>query len=140
MAVELLQLRRSATARISPLSWHPVLGHIEPGETAVEAICREMEEETSLDREARLGFWQLEQVHPFFVAATNTIYFCPRFAVEVASTWEPRLNEEHDASRWIVLADAAEAFVWPGQRAAITELIAEILDPDWGSTSSLRLE
>ncbi len=138
--IELLQMRRVASAVVSPSTWQPVQGHIETGETALETARREMLEETGLSRDGRLGMWQLEQVHPFFIAASNTIYFSPRFAVEVEQDWEPTLNAEHEACRWVAQAEIERAFVWPGQRAAIAELVREILNPKSPCESLLRLE
>lgn len=137
--IELLQLRRSRAASISPQTWQPVFGHIEPGETAWEAIARELHEETGLTPDARLGLWQLEQVYPFFVARLNTIYLAPRFAIEVASDWTPALNAEHDASRWVSAAESIRAFSWPGQRLAIGELLGELSDRARAANSPLRL-
>jgi len=133
-------MKRSAATRVSPQTWQPVLGHIEPGETAIQAVLREMGEETGLRRDDRLALWQLEQVHPFFIAATNSIYLCPRFVVEVGATWEPALNGEHDAHRWVEMSDADRYFIWPGQRAAIREFAGEIVNPNSSSPSALRLE
>lgn len=138
--IELLQMKRSAAAVVSPQTWQPVLGHIESRETAVEAVLREMGEETGLTRGDRLALWQLEQVHPFFIAATNSIYLCPRFVAEVGNQWEPVLNGEHDGHRWIDLIDADQFFCWPGQRAAIREFASELIHPNAPSFSALRLE
>lgn len=118
--VELLQLRRSRPPMAG--AWHPVMGHIEPGERAVDTCWRELREELRLDRGQAINAWALEQVHPFFLAERNEIYLSPRFAVEVRPAWEPMLNHEHDAARWIRLADAPQHFLWPGQHASIAEL------------------
>lgn len=128
-AVELLQLRRNK----EPLakSWHPVMGHIEPGETAIECLWRELAEEIGLRRgdAALLGAWQLEQVFPFFLASSDEIVLSPRFCVEVAGGFEPVLDPDHDAARWAPVADADEAFLWPGQQAAVRELAALLERP-----------
>ena len=67
--VEFLQLLRSA----DPLkdTWHPVMGHIERGETATACALRELEEEVGLRAgdPAFKRMWALEQVHPFVEAA-----------------------------------------------------------------------
>ena len=126
-AVEVLQLHRVE----APLraTWQPVMGHVEAGESAVDTMWRELREEVGLERAAALDAYALEQVHPFFIAELDAVFLSPRFAVEVASSFEPVLNAEHDAARWVPLDRAVDEFLWPGQRAALRELTA-LLDGD----------
>lgn len=126
--LELLQLRRTRDPMAG--QWHPVMGHAEAGENAVACARRELHEEITLDLSAgvALGFWALEQVHPFFIAEMDCIIASPRFAVRVPTGWEPTLNDEHDAHRWTPAAEPA-SFVWPGQHAAIAELLAMLTGP-----------
>lgn len=135
-ASEFLQLLRAA----EPLKgcWHPVMGHIESGETAVAAAIRELREEVGLDPcgPAAQGLWALEQVHPFFVAAIDAIVLSPRFAAEVSPDWQPALNAEHSAARWTADPDQ---FMWPGQRAAAREVLAEIAANGSPSREALRI-
>lgn len=122
-----LQLLRSGP----PLAqtWHPVMGHCEAGETAVQCMKRELREELGLEAgaPALLGLWALEQVHPFFIAEIDSIVMSPRFAAEVAPGWTPRLDDEHSAHRWVRWRDAAAAFMWPGQLAACREVVESLL-------------
>lgn len=150
--IELLQLQRTK----DPLrgSWQPVMGHIEAGETAVQAAMREMAEEVGLrvtlakagghqggggSDPACLGVWALEQVHPFYIAAIDCIVLSPRFVVLVSCDWTPKLNSEHGASRWVRAAAAAAHFTWPGQLAAIAEL-RSVLNPAHPGHALLRLK
>ena len=124
---ELLQLRRAKDPMRG--SWQPVMGHADPGETAIDAAIRELREETGLGPDQAsgwLGLWQLDGVHPFFIARADTIYLCPVFAAEAPGGWEPTLDDEHDAHRWVG-SDALERFLWAGQRASVRELIDEIV-------------
>ena len=132
IGVYFLQLKRTR----EPLggTWHPVMGHAEKGETAVQCAWRELSEEVGL-REgdpALRGVWALEQVHPFFIAELDAIVMSPRFAVEVVPDWTPRLNDEHAGHRWVHARDAVRAsgegaFMWPGQRAAAREIVESLL-------------
>ena len=81
----------------------------------------------------------MEQVHPFYIAAIDSVVLSPRFVVEVAPGWEPTLNAEHTAARWVDAAAASRAFMWPGQRHAIREIL-ELLAPDSLSREALRID
>lgn len=123
--VEFLQLRRTAEPMAG--TWQPVMGHIEAGESAVQAAVRELSEEVGLrvGDSAWLGFWQLEEVHPYFVAALDALVLSPRLLVLVDELWGPDLSGDnaHDGHRWAGAADVCEAFMWPGQRRACDEAV-----------------
>ncbi|MCL4197473.1 MAG: NUDIX domain-containing protein [Phycisphaerales bacterium] len=137
--VEILQMRRREGAGHAASTWQPVFGHARPGETAFDAARREVAEETGLYGADCRGWWQLEQVRPFFVAGANAVFLAPRFVVEAGAEWEPALNHEHVAHRWVALSHAHDAFLWPGQREAIREFAHEVLDPGSASAALLRL-
>ena len=138
-AAELLQLRRAQDPMAG--TWQPLMGHIEAGETALLTLGRELGEELGLDvaGPAVRGVWALEQVHPFFLPELDAIVMSPRFAVEVAPGWEPVLDDEHDAHRWVPIDHAPRAFLWPGQLASLRELAAHVLAPDAESRDRLRV-
>jgi ADP-ribose pyrophosphatase YjhB (NUDIX family) len=133
--VEFLQLLRAG----EPLggTWQPVMAHVEHGETATQCAIREMREEVGLEESGVLGLWALEQVYPYFVAAIDAIVLSPRFAAEAPRGWEPRLNSEHTAARWVHERDVAATFMWPGQVACCREIV-EFIVPE-GSLARERL-
>lgn len=162
-SIYFLQLLRSR----QPLAatWHPVMGHMDLDagghpETARMCAERELREEIGLsvqDASVR-GFWALEQVHPFFVEAINSIVLSPRFAVEVVGNgqaerageakggggggrgnWQPRLNDEHSQWRWVAAGDLREAFLWPGQRRAAEEVLESVARSDAPEREHLRV-
>jgi dihydroneopterin triphosphate diphosphatase len=122
--LEFLQLRRAEPPMVG--TWHPVMGHVEAGETATACARREMNEEVGLEAAQVLGMWALQGVHPFYMAATDTVMLSPRFAVEVGRGWEPTINDEHSAWRWVDASDIETSFLWPGQRNSCAEVMAII--------------
>lgn len=110
-------------------TWHPVMGHVEAGETSAACAVREMREELGLSPQttAWRGMWALEQVHPFYIAAIDTVVVSPRFCVEVGPVWTPVLNDEHAEFRWVRETDVDAMFMWPGQKATCREILREVV-------------
>ena len=63
---------------------------------------------------------------PVTKAGGEAVFLAPCFAAEVTRGWEPTLNDEHDAHRWVRLAEVEACFMWPGQRAQIAELARHV--------------
>src|SRR2546430_14071257 len=84
--VEVLALRRAPGGR-SPGSWETVHGHIEAGETPVQAALREVREGTGLDP-ARL--YNLSRVEAFYRHRTDDITLIPGVAAVVEGPAQPR--------------------------------------------------
>jgi len=126
LGLEFLQLLRAD----APMqhTWQPIMGHVEPGERATQTAERELREEVALapgDAHV-LTMHALEQTHPYFLAELDCVMCSPRFVVEVKNTWNPSLpallaTNEHSNFRWIPEDRISDAFLWPGQRAALAE-------------------
>src|SRR5881409_1035062 len=108
--VEVLALRRAPAGR-SPGSWETVHGHIEPGETPVEAARREVREEAGLEP-ARL--YNLSRVEAFYRHRTNDIALIPVFVGLVEARAEARHSSEHDRAEWLTPAEAVGGSPGPG--------------------------
>jgi 8-oxo-dGTP pyrophosphatase MutT (NUDIX family) len=138
--VEFLQLLRAE----APLAgtWQPIMAHLEEGESALACALRELQEEAGLGRRdpALLGFFALEQVHPYFLPERDAVMLSARFAAEVSPVWAPRLNREHSAWRWTGVAALETAFLWPGQRSACREVLSEIVRETSPSRERMRID
>ena len=137
--VEFLQLRRAASA-VLPGSWQPVMGHTLDGETAAQAALRELREETGFAPGAGVeAAWQLEEPNAYFLARLDCVMLSPCFAVRVAAGVEPTLNPEHDAARWVKRDATDRAFLWPGQRKAVAQIVRDVLEPGSPVEAVLRV-
>lgn len=138
-SIEFLQLLRAG----DPLgdTWQPVMGHVEAGETAANCARRELVEEAGLRAgdSAWLGLWALEQTHPYYVAAIDSIVISPRFAARVDPAWTPVLNGEHRDLRWVAAGDVDAQFFWPGQKLACREIVNEIMRPGSETAAALAI-
>lgn len=107
-AWRVLLLERAIGAR-SAGAWEVVHGRMEPGESPPAAARRELMEETGLTPAALYVIAS----HPFYVAASDTVYLAVTFAATVDATAPIDLSGEHGAHRWLPFDEAAVRATWP---------------------------
>ena len=120
---ELLQLRRS-TGDFLGGTWQIVRGAAENNETSMQAALRQLREETGL---LPLEFYSLGVVESFYIASTDMLYHSPAFLAVVSIDTPITLNNEHDAFRWIAIADADRLCMWPSEKPLLAHSVTQIL-------------
>ena len=106
--------------------WHLVAGGVDWGEEPAKAAARELEEETGLVAQPRLLGGSLsydlsgdpEPVRARFPAGTERIRVWP-FVADAPAGWEPELDDEHVAVRWLERDAAIAQLRYPEPREAI---------------------
>ena len=102
--------------------WQPVTGGLEEGETRVEALEREVLEETGIESPIRI----IKDVY-YFELSTPLHEKEYVFGVEVLSTEDITIdNREHSEHRWCSLEEALKLLKWKENKEAL-ERLNEIL-------------
>jgi 8-oxo-dGTP pyrophosphatase MutT (NUDIX family) len=111
--------------------WHLVAGGVDWDEEPARAAARELAEETGLVAQPRpLGgslAYDLagdpEPVRARFPAGTERITVWP-FVADAPAGWEPVLDHEHVAARWLDRAGAVALLRYPEPREAVRRAAA----------------
>lgn len=101
---EVLMLRRSQAKSFGAGKWEPVSGGVQPYESPLEALLREVFEETGLSVEVLgeepFAVWMMPA--PDGGTVEGQVFVCRHTGGEVAK------SNEHDAVRWVRIAAAAD--------------------------------
>jgi len=129
--MEFLLFRR-AMGKIYHNQWRMIGGKVKENETYWQGALREFSEETGLKP---VKFWTIPSVNTFYEHSTDVIHQIPAFAIQVGSSDEPQLNNEHTEFAWLPKEKALDKILWPEQKRLIklTHTIVttdQILD-DW---------
>lgn len=96
--------------------WQQVAGGIEDGETAIDAIVREIKEETGHSPKA---LYSADMTESFYNYHRNCIMIIPVFAAEFDSEKDVVLSNEHSDYKWVTVDQAKEHFIFHLQKSSI---------------------
>jgi dihydroneopterin triphosphate diphosphatase len=120
-----LILKRS-TGKYYEHLWQGVAGKIEKGETAIQTVIRELEEETGKKPKKMFA---ADHIASFYDARNDRILMVPIFGIEVENS-EVKLSEEHSEYKWVSFEEALALLTWKGQKEGLRTVHDEITSGD----------
>ena len=120
-----LMLKRSSGKYYEHL-WQGVAGKIEKGETAWQAVVRELEEETG---KKQIKMFVADHIASFYDARKDRIQMVPIFGIEVENS-EVQLSDEHSEYKWVSFEEALTMLTWKGQKEGLQTVNDEIISGD----------
>jgi dATP pyrophosphohydrolase len=123
---EFLILQRSDSAKYYPGSWQILTGHVEQDESIVQAILREVQEETKLKP---FSLYSLNYVSRFFETLDNSIYLVPLFMAVVPFSARIILDpKEHQRYNWCTIHQAQRLLLWQQYRRSLIHVQREFIE------------
>ena len=126
---ELLLVERERRSKFSTQSyWDLPGGRIQKGETQLQALRRELEEE--------VGLQTIDEVYPLGMYPTNVRIPQPNgdvglilalYAVTISSDFIPQLGEDHTSYGWFLAADASSHLEDQYPPELLTQLRGQLL-------------
>ena len=119
---EVLLMRRADTLNGI---WMSAAGRVEKGETGWQAAVREAEEENGLVPHT---LYSVDIVEQFYNIPRDRVVVLPVFVGLVDADARVRLNDEHDAFRWLGFDAAIERIEFGGQRRILRYIHEEFIE------------
>lgn len=99
--------------------WCYIGGGIDEGETAIQAVYREIAEETGI---TELVLYSSNQFDQIFSPQENYIYIAPVFVGFVHQEQSVVLNDEHSDYQWLPFEQAKEVVSLPGNEDVLQSI------------------
>ena len=122
-AAQVLVLQRAKNT--SRGLWSLIMGRLEAGESAAQAIRREIQEEAGI---MVADLYTSGCIDTFFNPSANAVEITPIFVAPFAAPPTVTLDHEHLAYRWLSFPEAIEALAYPGQRDALPHVKRDFAD------------
>lgn len=123
-----LLLKRSPYDDVYPGIWQICTGTREEHETPLQALFRELEEETGIKK--IINLWNVPFVASYHSIKRNAICFSPVFAVEVDCSVEIKISEEHTEFLWTDIESATKLMFIPSYSISLNTVRDLILNPE----------
>jgi dihydroneopterin triphosphate diphosphatase len=111
-----LILHRSNEEKIYPGIFQFITGTIEEGESAIDTVLREMDEEIQISPRS---LWTVPYISAFYDTVNDTVNLSPVFLAEIKVNDAPILSHEHQSFKWLEFEEASDILNWPTQREAL---------------------
>lgn len=122
---EFLALKRTASETAYPNLWQTITGSVNEGETAVQTVFREIEEETGFVLDE---LWIVPYIGSYFEPRRNTFVMIPCFAAVVSyESAIVQLSSEHSEYRWCSFEEALALYPMPSHIEATRIVYEHIL-------------
>lgn len=126
--IKYLLLKRSPDDDVYPGIWQICTGTREDHETPLQALYRELEEETGINK--FVNVWNVPFVASYHSIKRNAICFSPVFAVEVDNSTEIKISEEHTEFMWTDIETASNMMFIPSYSTSLHTVENLIINPD----------
>ena len=95
-----LIIQRASNLLIYPNVWQVITGTLEPSETALQCVLREVQEEIGFEI-SNSKLFSVPYITKFFVPKKDYISLAPVFAAIIDIDTEIILSSEHQAYQWV---------------------------------------
>lgn len=124
---QFLLLKRSFNEAYGGI-WQMVTGRVKTNESAVNAVIREIKEETSLIPKR---IWVVPNVNSFYEFKYDAVCLIPVFLCLVNEKDDVILSEEHSEFKWVNKNEAIKLVTWPGQKKSINIIYDFLTKQHW---------